>query len=786
MEFAITKSMETAASDYETSSFLKESTPSHLRLGSSNLPSPTPVIKENRKRLRSSSLMNEEVQKRMESLRSDLQAIAVNVLEQKSLLVSYASVFKSVELLCVHKHSEQGRLADFLFQAIDRQLSSWNIPYLQKEFDGSDNTDDYRAEIQHFVEDFQSWVKRLELLAQLFLFLDRSYLLHHPKKRTILEYGLNQFACRTIYQDSDKALILKKLQLLVTKIHYDCTSLSERKNGTFAGQKESQILFSCFFKIILRLDYQNVFLSQSGLSAIIGANYKQLKTVWLDRGKEYLNVVLDKLAAESLSLAGCGVPPEKVESILKTLKWNLIFSDFEEVLEMSLPFLLHQETYEYLKTLWKLCESAMVEAAFDACRSFTYIWGRLIQKQTHDIVDQSRNEPTTLIPNLFSLWERVGKTVRECFNVEPMVFETRSAQGKALGSKASSTFVLIQLSKYCDAFFKLFRKSKDKDVYPQFESEVLTVFKLLPNKIEFIALYERDLSKRMLLGKSFNFSIENKLVESILAVVGEGDETSNLLAMFRDMEKSRTLYGLTQLTCLAQAEFNPLVLEKKFWPEVPNPISAIALPESLGQALDEFTSKYHEQSEKHKFHKLDWSNYLLHQIILSVPFASGPKELSINLLQASVLMHFDESETLSISELLQRTKMDHRQLKKVLASLTTERYPILILREEQVGFNYLAEMKSNRVRIPMLREKETEMVDDASKVIQKSMNPSVRAAIVRIMKKEKQMVYPELLSKALEFVEAALVAIAKENIEYLISNEYLKRDVDGVTMTYIP
>lgn len=775
--------METAASDHEVCSFLKEPTPSHLRLGSSNMPSPAPVVKETRKRLRSSSLMSSEALKRIEKLRSDLHDTAHAILDQKPLSVSYSSVFKSVEMLCVYKHSEQSRLADFIFQAIDERISSWELPYLQTE---ESNGVEFQVVILKFVDDFESWAKRLELLEQLFLFVDRSYLLHHPKKKTILEYGMNRFASRFIYQKSDDTSVLTEIQALLKRVHFESRHSLAQDDVSFAGQNESQLLFSKFLAIVLRLDYQLSFSSEAGLAAIITANYKLLKNVWLEDSGSYLVVVLDTLAKESQSLIACGLSQERVESILRTLKWNLIFADYESVLQMSLPNILKQNHYDHLKAIWKLSEIAMLESAFDACRSFTYIWGRIVQSQTQAIVDDFEAQTQKLIPNLFCFWSKIDGIVLECFNTETIVFETRSALGKALGSKKSSSLVISQLSKYCDSFFKQIRKSKERDLYPQFEAEVLSVFKLLPNKTDFVMLYERDLSKRMLMGKTFNFSIENKLLKSILAVVGEGDETSNLVAMFRDMETSKELYGLVQLDCLKQVEFNALVLEKKFWPDIPNPIASIAIPDILGKALDEFTSTYHGQSEKQKFHKLDWSNYLLHQIVLSVSFASGPKELSVNLLQASILIQFEAHDKISFADLLERTKMNPKHLRKVLASLSTERYPILVLKDSGVEFNFEAEIKLNKARIPMVRERETEVSDEASEVYHKSVNPCVRAAIVRVMKQDKQMMFPELLSQVLKRIEASLVAIVKENIEYLISNEYIKREADGVTMTYIP
>lgn len=721
----------------------------------------------------------------MEQLLLDLQETAVAVLEEIPLLVSYSGVYKSVETLCVYKHIEQSRLADFLFQSIDRQLSTWEIPCLQQKADGSDSGD-CLTDILLFVENFQSWLNRLELLEQLFLFIDRSYLLPHPKKKTILEYGLNKFADRFLYRSSGDTLILENFELLVKKIHYEWRSSFDQEFLNSGRPNEFEIRYQLLISAIIRLDYHHSFLSNSGFTAILVGNYKQLKGLWLEQGGEYLKIVLDSLSSESKTLITSRVPQNYVEYVLRTLKWDLIFSNFEEVLEMSLPILLQRELLDYLKGTWKLCEVAMSEAGFDACRSFTYIWGRLIQKLTAEVVERSKIDPPTLIPSLFAFWERAGKIVEACFDVESVMFETRSAQGKALGSKGLGSFVHIQLARYCDLFFKLARKSKEENLYDRFENEVLTIFKLLPSKSDFMALYERDLSKRMLFGKSFNFDMELRLVDLLLAVVGESDESSNVLAMFRDMENSKEIHSLVQLKCMPNVEFNALVLEKKYWPEVPNPIPNIALPESLSGALDEFTSRYQAQSEKHNFQKLDWSNYLLHLITVSVPFTSGSRELIISVLQASILMHFDEADRISIAELLKKTKMDKRQLKKILASLSTEKYPILIVGEEEVEFNFQAELKGYRIKIPMLREKEVEVADEATKVIQKSINPSVRAFVVRCMKQEKQMMYPELLSRVLEAKQGVLVVAVKENIEYLIANDYLKREPDGVTMTYIP
>ncbi|KAF7582422.1 Cullin family protein [Clavispora lusitaniae] len=769
--------------DFEDSPRLDEDTISHLRSGSPNYPSSSQVNKS-RKKLRSERVLGgDDMKTKLDAVRSDVHNIIISVLNNEPVSRSFSSIYKSVELLSIYKHSEQAHLADFVFNAIQERLVSEVVPEVQATFESLTNVDESYCDcITSFNKCVESWTKCLELLEQLLLFMNRSYLLHHPKKHTILEFGIIQFSLQIIYNED--SLIRKKIVILLRKIHI----LSRSTNVD--DIRDLNELANSFVGTIARLDFKGEILGGSGLEKILLPNYKQLKSTWIEEGNDYLRVALDALSAESSFLIGCGLSEQVVMNILKKLKWELIFQDFSQVLDISLTYMIQPQNIEYLKTLWNLCQSSMDDYAVDSCRTFVYAWGCFVRNDIESTIRESKLKNSSLIPELVASFDNLNKLATECLNDDAIGFESRNAQSKALANKDYNNYVLLQLSKYCDNFFKQSRKTKDVNSFAQFEKEVVTVFKLITYKADFMLIYERDLSKRMLLGRSFNLALERKLSEAILGVVGEGDEGSNLRAMFRDVETSRSLYNPTPIDCLPGVEFNAMVLEKKFWPEIPGSGCDIALPNILSQALGEFSCKYEEQGEKHKFHKLDWTNFSLHQIVLLVEFDSGQKELSINLLQASVLMLFEDVDEIHYNELKMRTKMEERQLKKVLSSFTTERCPILILRGDVVIFNRSAELKNARTRVPMTREREIDATDDFSKVIEKNRDPEVRAALVRTMKQSKSILYAELLANVLHTMEqrgtSLSVHTVKEGIEYLISNEYIRRDADGVTLVYVP
>lgn len=706
---------------------------------------------------------------KMKNIRFRLHAVVQSVLLGTPVIPnSYAFIYREVELLLIYKHSEQAKLASFIFTAIDEYFERMFFPELKEAMDRNDPD----QKVRDFIHAYETWMAKLSKMLKLFLYLDRTYLLPHPTKPSIQKHGITKFVENVWEKDPNMASVLFKLhKSILLKIKTDETLLGLAKKFTSILEK-----LNC-----------NGNQSDRALTDAVISNYLTLKEDWIEDPQTYIPTVLTSLSKEAEYFTETGKKLDFINELMKKLRWHLIFVDFVNIIEPTLPFLLRRENWEYLKVIARFCDSSMNDYGTSSKQSLVYVWGKFVLKGMISQIGEAKSAKVALIPLIVQLWDDYTQICTECLQDESFSFEMRSSLGKALSESSISNYVMLQLSKYCENFFKLF--SKTKDLFSSFESAVLAVFKLIANKADFITIYERDISKRMLLGRTFNITAEKKLVDSILNIVGEGDEGMNLRAMFRDVEHSRTQYSHIKTEANPRMEFNALVLEKGYWPDIPKLSTDIQLPEQFSEVLSGFACKYHEESEKLKLHRLDWSNYTLHQVTILADFENGPKKLILNMLQAVVLLLFEDKEVLEFGEIVSSTNMEDKLLRRVLASLASDKYPVLKIEEGLVSYNSKFSDKSSKIRIPMGRDKDGVVLEDALKVLERNRSLEIRAAIVRTMKQERTLSYPELLGKVIKLLEGkgqVLIQDLKSNVEHLILNEYIQRGTDGQALVYIP
>lgn len=744
----------------------------HLGSGSSGALSQLPAnLSQNRqaKRKKLSTQESAEVKQKMSSLWQNLQTEIRSLLHSGTVERPYAAVSRDAELLCVYKHSEQARMSDFIYQEIEGALDSIVVPQIQH------HPSDIPAElVRHFIACFDEWNNRLRVLLQLFVYLDRGYLLPHPRKSCISKYGSRLFASRLL--DAAPGTNLQQPDVITSSLIKVCAEVRQNANS----ENYQTALRGVKLYETLEVAYGLRF--NASLKDQIRREYSALQREWMETPDRYILTALEAVNNESKFLQAAGKPIAFVKDVAENLIWVLILSDFNEAIKHSLPSLLESDDYAYLKALKDLCESSHDTYWVDSTKVLIVQWGEYVTKKTKHLIEDRKK--IGLIPSLVELRTNFSHIAQNVFVDDLFTFEVRTAIARALSDRKHTLYVLTQLSKYCDAFMK----GKTSKSFEEFENEVISVFKLIPNKSDFAAIYARDLSKRMIIGKSFQRVNEQALVDSILSLMGEADDGFNLKAMFRDMERSQADYTSIDILSIPGLDFNALILEKKCWPEIPSQGNDLVVPEPFNAALTEFDSLYKKADARLQSHKLDWSNYALHQIVMKAQFETQKKELIVNMLQAAVLMQFQDADELDISTIAERTKLDERLLKRVLSSLSSDKYSILTIKGSVAIFNLSFKDKSVRIRLPMGKDKEV-VTEELQEVIERNRSPEIRCTITRIMKQEKKMMYAELLGQGIQKLESKgpiLLQEIKLEVEYLISSEYIRRDIDGTALHYVP
>ncbi|KAI0310350.1 Cullin, partial [Amylostereum chailletii] len=287
-----------------------------------------------------------------------------------------------------------------------------------------------------------------------------------------------------------------------------------------------------------------------------------------------------------------------------------------------------------------------------------------------------------------------------------------------------------KLAEQLDAALELYRFTEDRDVFRTF--------------------YHRALAKRLLLEwrKTSSDDVEKAVLKKLkdraclaacfLVVLaagwrlgadgtGTGTEYDPEFGMgehmFKDLDLSKDLREGFEKEVLDATKvgehdvarrMKAVVLQPSFWP-FPARENTTTLPSDMRNALDMFTAFY---VKKHKGHKLNWHPSLGWAVLEARFDADGtvPKQLSVSLFQAAVLLLFNAKPQISFREIKASTEMEDEELRRTLQSLALGKKRVL-RRTEGKGreiadadvFEFNAAFKDPKVEIHInsIQSKET-------------------------------------------------------------------------------
>lgn len=324
---------------------------------------------------------------------------------------------------------------------------------------------------------------------------------------------------------------------------------------------------------------------------------------------------------------------------------------------------------------------------------------------------------------------------------------------------------------------------------------VLTLFRFIQGKDVFEAFFKKDLAKRLLLNKSASVDAEKSMISKLKQECGSSF-TNKLEGMFKDMELSRDVMQAYADSTLkkkpaGESEIAVHVLTTGYWPAYPP--APLKLPNELLEHQESFEKFY---LSKHQGRRLTWQNSLAHCFMKACfrPGSQGRKELLVSLYQASILLLFNSTDTLSCTEIAEAVGMDSKDLKVTLQSLACGKTKVLLKNPkgrdvadtDDFVFNSKFESKQLRIKINSIQLKETQEENDkTTESVFQDRQYQVDAAVVRVMKARKTLSHTLLISELFKQLKFPVTpADLKKRIESLIEREYLERDKDSPS-TYI-
>ena len=282
----------------------------------------------------------------------------------------------------------------------------------------------------------------------------------------------------------------------------------------------------------------------------------------------------------------------------------------------------------------------------------------------------------SMVQELFDFKEKMNAVVKSCFaNTDKFMLTIKQAFEHFINQRHNKPAELI--AKFVDEKLRAGNKKVTENAMECVLDKIMGLFRFIHEKAVFESFYRKDLAKRLLVGKSVSFDLEKSMLGKLKQECGSGF-TSKLEEMFNDINLSNNVM-LSFKKHLQDdhnenisVDLNVNILDMEYWPNF-QPME-IKLPGEMVHAQQMFTKFY---LSMHSGRKLQWQPTLNH-CVLKATFLQGTKELEVSLLQALVLLMFNESDTLTLAQISSRTNIDDRELRLILQSLACGKAQVLL------------------------------------------------------------------------------------------------------------
>ncbi|CAK9438161.1 uncharacterized protein LODBEIA_P24490 [Lodderomyces beijingensis] len=774
----------------------------------------------------------EEVQRRLDEAKETLYGVMDRILDGQPLGYCYGYLYQLVERVCKFKHAEMKNVATVLFDKIDGCFEGTTRHELCEPLEAavvsmkgnySDKDEECVRFCREFVARWHLWRGRFTLLSQVFAAIDRGYLsLHHTKQR-IQVYVLEEF--RNVmhvenYELSGSVLDLMEAYKELQRLHYankfnDASIVAEdiesvyRDFITVLTQLIPSVIRPAGKKSLSRLE-QDV---QNGILEQVGAN---MPYIYKNYNLGQIFLLMDQ---EIKFYSQCDLSPQFTSSLFSHMNWKIIFaeySQFEQIVRGQFAEILASP--KTMKMLLRVCLDVEVSHGLEGTRNLKHLWIEHCKGVLQQGIEDYRMHKvdTEEFPSFIHYGVDIFNTF-EKFNgdyfKDKKLFDgsLRTALEEAVNAPGCNVFVIQSLCKFCDTYFKSKFKSysrlKSGTQFSDIREQALLIFKSLKNKDDFLAAHRKETSRRLILGKSPRFEEEYALVKEFVALSVETETSQGLLSMLEEIEQSNKLKREFWHEKGDIIEFSPLVLEKKSWPDIPSDDKVdIKLPLQLEDILNRFDDFYRTEDRRNRNKLLDWTNYKLHQLTITGNFASGPVEISGNLLQAVVILMFCDQSTYDLDQLSSKVNMDVKLLQAVLNTMNSGKCKILTQRNNKISYNSQFKATMSKIKLAMIKEqqpvrgsgansgansgpnsREKSLETEVAEIVQQNRSEEYRSVLVKIMKQEKSLAVADLLNKAIDILQMrrpVSIPDLQSSVDELIKSEYLHR-VEG-QIKYVP
>ncbi|XP_018322699.1 cullin-4B isoform X2 [Agrilus planipennis] len=687
-----------------------------------------------------------------------LQEAVLAIQNSRANEYSLEELYKAVENMCIHNMAHT--LYNNLHVLIDNHVRRNIEQFLAESMDRF-------LFLKKMNETWQAHCRQMIMIRNIFLCLDRTYVLHNAQIASIWDMGLELFRQYIMANTLVQTRIVEGLLMLIEK---------ERQGDTVDRTLLKSLLRMLTDLQIYEKAFEEKFLvATERLYAAEGQRLMQELDV-----PDYLAHV-DKRLIEENERVYHYLDANTKPRLIHTVEKQLLTDHVTNILQKGLDGLLEENRLNDLSLLYSLF-GRVKNGHTELCTAFNLY----IKKRGRTIVIDPEKDKT-MVQELLDFKDAMDNIVATCFNKnEKFSNSLKEAFENFINQRTNKPAELI--AKFVDSKLRAGNKEATEEELERLLDKIMVLFRFIHGKDVFEAFYKKDLAKRLLVGKSASVDAEKSMLSKLKQECG-GGFTSKLEGMFKDMELSKDInVAFKQHLSNTSQELSAIdmtvnILTMGYWPNYP--LMNVVLPEEMVKFQEIFSKFY---LSKHSGRKLTWQPTLGH-CVLRAKFKLGMKELVVSLFQSLVLLLFNSHDELSFDYIKGATNIEDGELRRTLQSLACGRARVLnkipkgrdVEDNDKFRFNNDFVNKLFRIKINQIQMKETTEEQKATEErVFQDRQYQIDAAIVRIMKMRKTLSHNLLISELyLQLKFPVKPADLKKRIESLIDRDYMERDKDN-------
>ena len=624
----------------------------------------------------------------------------------------------------------------------------------------------------------QQWIDHCEhmlVVRNIFLYLDQSYVLNSPGRKSIWEMGVAFFRERLeLNQDLEKKMLTGIISTI--NAERDGQAVDTQLLHRLIGMLSSIGSYQDKFEIPFLLESRRFF-REEGLQLV---NETDVAV--------YLQHVEHRLA-QAMAMVSHYLDSNSQYPLVAVIEDALLVPHMAVLISRGTGASFEHFRLEDLKRLYLMANRVK---SLGLLKDAWAIYIRSVGQTYLSSTVEAMSDRDT-VAQLLVFQEKTGAILKQSFfNNDEFRICLKLSFEHVVNIKQGRMAELI--ARYVD------RKLRGEKGVTDFEVEndlerVILIFQHLQGKDVFEAFYKKLLAKRLLLGKSSNFENESMMLSKLKAECGI-EFTAKLEGMFTDIGLSKdTMVAYREHeaeSAHAEGSNTPFevdteirILTTGFWPTYPK--LAVNLPSELVLQRDKFALFY---NAKYQGRRLAWI-HAADRCIVSARFPNKTrKEFELSLLQTRVLLCFNSTARMTFPAVKTESGIAEDELRRVMQSLACGKMGTRVLVKEPKGRDvldtdtFIVDLgftnKQFRIKINTIQMKETaEEIEKTHEEVFRERQYQVDAILVRQMKARKTLSHNELMSGTLSQLRfTARASDVKQRIESLIERDFMQRDPD--------